>query len=453
MTQADKTVVGISFPLDPSLETLLTRLDALSRQPGFAAQRRLALELFLRPYLESPPALLQPLPQEESLALLILYADFYPEDGQLTLVEQLRDVVTEHIPEEERRWLDPLKHSYMDLLEVLPERTGRPLSLRSLGDDASVIVREGLPDRALAPGDVLLTRVVVEQDASAGSVRFAGTALRLPTKQARTLLEASREWERSVEIASGSFALGEWREFVKRYGYVLLWNAAALRLGSLLEAVAHVRYRASDGAPYLYALALYDHHAYRRLAEGLSAMPGFHEESRHPSLRGDAPSPSTVPVRVWIQREEGMEQAARVTLTPVQLFVECDSPDRLNTVKHRLASVFGYSVRFRGESLSAPDRRMSPDQLTKEVPGSIVVTEEEQLALLTRFLDTAYLEWADQPSAALDGQTPRHAAAQSASRAQVAALIDEIARYDPGILLLGKPAFDYNVLRAHVGLV
>lgn len=96
---------------------------------------------------------------------------------------------------------------------------------------------------------------------------------------------------------------------------------------------------------------------------------------------------------------------------------------------------------------------MSPDQLTKEVPGSIVVTEEEQLALLTRFLDTAYLEWADQPSAALDGQTPRHAAAQSASRAQVAALIDEIARYDPGILLLGKPAFDYNVLRAHVGLV
>lgn len=453
MTRADKTVVGISFPLDPSLETLLARLDALSRQPGFAAQRRLALELFLRPYLESSPALLQPLPQEESLALLILYADFYPEDGQLTLVEQLRDVVTEHIPEEERRWLDPLKHSHMDLLEVLSERTGQPpLSLRSLGDDASVIVREGLPDQALAPGDVLLTRVVVEQGASDGIVRLAGTALLLPMEQARTLLEASREWERSAEIASGSFALGEWREFVKRYGYVLLWNAAVLRLDSLLEAVAHIRYRTSDGAPYLYALALYDHHAYRKLAEGLSAMAGFDEEPPHLSLRGEDPSPSTAPVRVWIQREEGAGQAARLTLTPVQLFVECASPDRLNTVKHQLASAFGYSVRFRGESLSAPDRRISPDQLTKEVPGSIVVTEEEQLALLTRFLDMAYLEWADQPSAVLEGQTPRHAAAQPALRRQVADLIAELERDDPGLRLTGTAAFDYGSLRNHVGL-
>ena len=32
-------------------------------------------------------------------------------------------------------------------------------------------------------------------------------------------------------------------------------------------------------------------------------------------------------------------------------------------------------------------------------------------------------------------------------------LIDEIAHCDLGMLRLGKPAFDYNVLRAHVGLV
>ena len=28
----------------------------------------------------------------------LLYADFFPQDGQLTLVEQLRNVITEHIP-------------------------------------------------------------------------------------------------------------------------------------------------------------------------------------------------------------------------------------------------------------------------------------------------------------------------------------------------------------------
>ena len=41
---------------------------------------------------------LAPLPEEVELADLLLYADFYPEDGQLTLIEQLRDVITEHIP-------------------------------------------------------------------------------------------------------------------------------------------------------------------------------------------------------------------------------------------------------------------------------------------------------------------------------------------------------------------
>jgi hypothetical protein len=29
------------------------------------------------------------------------------------LIEQLRDVITENIPQEEREWLDPLKHSYL----------------------------------------------------------------------------------------------------------------------------------------------------------------------------------------------------------------------------------------------------------------------------------------------------------------------------------------------------
>jgi hypothetical protein len=54
---------------------------------------------------------LSPLPQETGLANLLLYAEFYPQDGQLTLIEQMRDVITEHIPQEEREWLDPLKHS------------------------------------------------------------------------------------------------------------------------------------------------------------------------------------------------------------------------------------------------------------------------------------------------------------------------------------------------------
>ena len=71
----------------------------------------------------------------------------------MTLIEQLRDVITEHIPEEERAWLDPLKHSYIDLLEVVT--TPRPqesLVLRSLGDGTTVQLPYDDFARELLPG-------------------------------------------------------------------------------------------------------------------------------------------------------------------------------------------------------------------------------------------------------------------------------------------------------------
>ena len=103
MKLASETTAGLWVPLVPSLDTLLARLDSLSSEPRVVAQRQIALSLALQPYREGGAgALLFPLPQETELADLILYADFYPQDGQLTLIEQLRDVITEHIPQEER---------------------------------------------------------------------------------------------------------------------------------------------------------------------------------------------------------------------------------------------------------------------------------------------------------------------------------------------------------------
>ena len=121
MKLANERVVGRSVPVTKELDSILMRLDRLSMTPEFAQQRRIAFTRALQVYVElGNQAPLSPLPEEVDLADLLLYADFYPEDGQLTLIEQLRDVITEHIPEEERVWLDPLKHSYMDLVELLP---------------------------------------------------------------------------------------------------------------------------------------------------------------------------------------------------------------------------------------------------------------------------------------------------------------------------------------------
>ena len=125
-------------PTDHGLQALLTRLESQSLQPDFAIQRESAFRLILQPYFDTRQWLkLSPLPEEVHLAQLYLDADYWPNDGHATLVEQIRDLVTEHVPEEERVWLDAVRHSYMDLLEIMDVQADGPipsLLLRSLGD-------------------------------------------------------------------------------------------------------------------------------------------------------------------------------------------------------------------------------------------------------------------------------------------------------------------------------
>jgi len=458
MKLASKQESGFFAPPPPSLAAVLTRLESLSLAPGFAFQRERALAQALKPYIAGGTGkIVAPLTQELELAGLFLLCDFYPEDGQLTLIEQLRDIITEHIPNEERDWLDPLKHSSMDLLEpVSQSEPGDTMTLQSLGDRATYIVPGGEFAKQFPPDYVVLTRVIRTSDVEAfGDAVWSGGGLLLSRADAKAVLEMCAEWRREMEINSGSFSLGEWREFTKRFGYMLLWAFAQLRLDALVDAVVHIRYRRSDGQPYLYAVALYDHHEQGLFANRLSDMRMLEPEQQDDRTEDGRTGPGLSPAHVWIQRTgEGSvgEVVARLTLTSSQLIVECDSPERLDRIKHELASALGFSLHFRGETLELPIRQLSVAELTSAVPLTVVVSEEEDRMLLNRFLENAYLEWSDQPHLVLGGQTPRHAAAMPSMRGKVGALIDEMAVHDPGFSRMGRSVFDYNCLRAHVGL-
>lgn len=458
MKLASERGAGFQAPVPPSLEAVLARLESLSLRPEFAVQREVALARALRPYLQSGAGGIgAPLVQETELAELVLLCDFYPEDGQLTLIEQLRDIITEHIPNEERAWLDPLKHSYMDLLEpTLSTKLSDALSLRSLGDGATFVLPGGEVAKPVASGQVLLTRVIrVPGGQEAGQAVWAGGGLLLSSADAEAVLEVTAEWRREMEMNSGSFALGEWQEFAKRYGYMLLWAFAQLRVDALVEAVVHIRFRTPDGQPYLYAVALYDHHEYRLFADRLSEMEELRSEQPAGSAESRGPADGVPPTLTWVQREAAGPAepiVARLTLTSSQLIVECDGPERLDRIKHRLAASLGFSLHFRGETLAPPARQLSVGELMTDEPLTLVVTPDEDRALLNQFLEKAYLEWSDQPHRSLGGRTPRHAAATAEMRGAVGVLIDEMARRDPGLLRTGRAAFNYNRLRAHVGL-
>jgi hypothetical protein len=455
MKLGSERAAGFFAPLPPSLASVLARLDSLSLKPGFSLQRELALARALKPYIgEGLGGVVMPLAQETELAGLFVICDFYPEDGQLSLIEQLRDVVTEHIPDEERAWLDPLKHSRMDVFELVSSDPTR-VTARSLGDGATIHLPGGDFIKDAPPGSGMLTRVIGRPGEGSSDAVWGGCGLLLSPEDAAVLIETVAEWRRELEIETGSFTLGEWKEFTKRYGHMLLWAFAQLRLDALVDAVVHIRYRGQDGRPYLYAVALYDHHEPRVFADQLSAMQELEpEQSAHRSA-GATTGSGLPPASVWVQRVEsgaGMETVARLTLTSSQLIVECDGPERLDRIKHELAAALGFSLHFRGETVEPPARKLSVADLTAGDPPAVIVTPEEDRALLTRFLEKAYLEWADQPHVALGGQTPRHAAESPSMRKTVGALIDEMAAHDPGRRRTGLPAFEYNRLRAHVGL-
>ncbi|MDF0674285.1 MAG: hypothetical protein P0120_08075 [Nitrospira sp.] len=453
MKHVGEQAIGFWTPRPLSLDGVLSRLENLSRRPEFWLQRELAQARALKPYLEENAGrLVAPLEQEIELASLYLFCDYYPEDGQLTLIEQLRDVITEHIPEEERQWLDPLKHSYLDVLKpISPPKPGQDLVLQSLADGTRLILPGGEFVKDLAADRPLLTRVILDPNTQESDrAVWAGCGVAVSRAEAEALLDITSEWRREMEMTTGSFALGEWKEFAKRFGYMILWAFAQRRMAALVDAVVHIGYRNLDGQPYLYAVALYDHHEHRFFTDILSEMNEFHVErpasEAAQSAAGDRPS-----ARQWVQQEEG-RLVARLTLTAFQLIVECDSPQRLDDIKHRLAASFGFSLHFRGETLVPPVRQLSVDELMSDEPPTLVVTGEEDHRLLNQFLEKAYLEWSDQPHLALNGQTPRHAAATATLRGRVGDLIDDMERHDLGCQRFGKPAFGYNRLRTHVGL-
>ena len=454
MKLANETTAGVWAPLPPGLDGLMARLEALSLGPVFAAERDRALRQALRPYFEfAGNAPLPPFAQEVDLAALTIYADYYPQDGQLTLIEQLRDVVTEHIPEEERAWMDPLKHSYMDLVEILPGSDAtEKWACRSLGNGRLYQVQGGDFSKGLQTGQVLLTRFVQQPgDPETNEVVFGGSALLLSPEEGRTLYDAVCALRRQREINAGSFELGDWHEFAKRFGHELLWVYSQMRLRALYKVVAGIHYCNPDGQPYLYSFALYEHREFKFLHDTLAGMNGLAADP----AAVDASEGSSASAR-WVQHgsaEAGNPSiVTRLTLTPTQLWVETDSRERLDTLKHQLASALGFSLHFRGEATVPPPHLLSEEELDAEQLVRVVVTPEQDATLLQAFLENAYLDWTDREAPVLGGKTPRHAATMLASRDQVARLLDDMERNDPGWSRIGRPAFDYNVLRGHVGI-
>ncbi len=443
---------------EAGLRNLLARLEQQSLKPDFQIQRQRALSFALQPYLDplmNPP--LFPLAEEEDLAKWLLYADYVPDDGHFSLIEQVRDLVTEHVPEEERVWLDSVRHSYMDLLKVRDLSPGNQAvhaRLQSMGDQQMFEVLLPVIPVAYKIGSVHLTRIIRGLSES----RLPGPPLVLSANMGRAVFECANEMRRDIEIETGNFALSEWAEFAKNYGHMMMWSVAKVRRGTWVVVDSHIDYRNTRGETFLYALALYEHYEFLMLAERLNELKQFTPVKGKRTKPAPSISESETLSWVWLPPQKHMDAkaspVASLTLTPTQLHVETDSADRLDTIKHQLAATFGFSLHFKGET-TAPPQHITPevDLLSESytAPPTVVSQKEEQ-QILAFLLETVYLEWAENPSPLLKGQSPRHYCAAQKDTKEVAAIIDQMEQHDLGRRRTGQPAYDYNILRGHIGL-
>ena len=98
--------------------------------------------------------------------------------------------------------------------------------------------------------------------------------------------------------------------------------------------------------------------------------------------------------------------SARFVLTPTQLTLETDTANRLDSLKHQLASTFGFSLHFKGETLTAPPHMLPNVDLLAAtyVAPPVTVSAKEEHKLISMFLEKIYLDWAEQPSPTLKGK-------------------------------------------------
>jgi hypothetical protein len=266
-------------------------------------------------------------------------------------------------------------------------------------------------------------------------------------------LAFTHDLRREIEFSTGNFALAEWPEFTNQYGYLLVWGLARIRGSALITADAQVTYWSENGEPFLYAIAFYEHHEFQTLAESLDEWELISPQPQQTFQDGD-----TNQKKRWIQHNQKENspsyEVARFTLTPTQLIIEADSASRLDTIKHQLASTFGFSLHFKGETLTQPFHTLPEVDLLAEryVVPPVTVSTMEEAKLLSTLLEKVYLEWAEQPSPALKGKTPRQYCRDAQNTTEVAKLIDQMERNDLGLQRTGQRAYDYHILRRHIGL-
>jgi tetratricopeptide (TPR) repeat protein len=135
-----------------------------------------------------------------------------------------------------------------------------------------------------------------------------------------------------------------------------------------------------------------------------------------------------------------------------RLAVECFSRERLAWAKRRLADLAGNLIRHRADAFESVDRKLAGAALRGELPGREPLPPLDQARALTAFQQQHLMRWLDQAIPALDGRTPRQAAANPTMRARLERVLREMENAEDRKRNAGEDWYDLVWLRAELGM-
>jgi len=137
---------------------------------------------------------------------------------------------------------------------------------------------------------------------------------------------------------------------------------------------------------------------------------------------------------------------------PADMVLECNSAERSQRLRQRIATKLGRRVRFVRATEEAMDWDAVKAKAPRGDPTAASIPEiDESAPEIAAVLDQIHMRWLDNKVPALGGVTPRRAVGTKEGRERVIALLHEFENMD-GHGPKRAYQFDYNKLRRELGL-
>jgi hypothetical protein len=345
-----------------------------------------------------------------------------PRTGRSMIEEFLRRAPGGLTPAD-RRMLEEWSHSRFSVFEVQEVREGSGVVFKDLLVGDRFFVEDVNTSRAASIWDCYLARV----EDTAGHKYLTAVVLSIPRSVVAPLLD----WAIGEHTRSGL----SWDAFLRANSHRLRQRASGL----LKKPAPTPRVLSAEGDPMVFSRAMYELLDEDALRGALDASEAFERvEEGYTWLEPEAAGAS------------GRRILGTVKISGQRVTLECTTRQRLDRGKALLGRLAGAALRPLGDEFTSVESALRNRDRAAPAPSGLPPEVEREL--IGKMYEDHYTKWLDMKLPALDGRTPREAAAMPEMRS---ALVDLLKYIENGEALkrkAGEPSYDVSRLKVKLGV-